>query len=60
MKIVELKCKHCKAKYETLESVPREAITCPACGKKDFSYKKTEREFKPECSGSCQGCKSCD
>lgn len=58
MKIAEVKCKNCKAEYETLESVPKEAITCPACGKKDIEYKVTDREFKG-CGGGCKDCSSC-
>jgi Zn finger protein HypA/HybF involved in hydrogenase expression len=58
MKIVEIKCRKCKSKYETLESVPRDAITCPACGGKDLDYKVTEREFKG-CGGDCNDCQEC-
>jgi DNA-directed RNA polymerase subunit RPC12/RpoP len=59
MKIVEVKCKGCKAVYETLESVPKEAIACPGCGSKELSFKKTEKEFKG-CAGSCGNCDSCN
>lgn len=55
MKIVEVKCKQCKAEYETLESIPREGIVCPGCGSKDLSFTETDREFGG-CSGSCDSC----
>jgi Zn finger protein HypA/HybF involved in hydrogenase expression len=59
MKIVELKCKNCHAEYETLESVPTEALKCPGCGKDEFDITKTDREFKG-CGGGCSGgCDSC-
>lgn len=58
MKIVELKCQNCKAEFETLESVPKKAFTCPGCGKKEFSYKVTDREFQG-CGGGCDKCDSC-
>lgn len=58
MKIVELKCKKCKAEYETLATVPRDNLKCPACGAADFDFKETNREFKG-CSGGCDSCSSC-
>lgn len=59
MKIVELKCKGCNAEYETLESVPKDAISCPACGSKEIDYKVTDREFSGGCGGGCSSCSSC-
>jgi putative FmdB family regulatory protein len=58
MKIAELRCKKCKAEYETLESVSRDSISCPACGGKELEYKVTNREFTG-CSGGCKDCSSC-
>lgn len=59
MKIAAIKCKKCKAEYETLESVPREAISCPACGNKEIEYKVTDKEFSG-CGGGCENCSSCE
>ena len=59
MKIVEVTCEDCKAVYETLESVPRDAIACPGCGSKKLKFTETDREFTG-CSGGCGDCKSCE
>jgi DNA-directed RNA polymerase subunit RPC12/RpoP len=58
MKIAEIKCKKCKAEYETLESVPKDAISCPGCGGKEIEYTITDREFSG-CGGGCKSCKDC-
>jgi len=55
MKIVEVKCNKCKAEYETLESVPKEAISCPGCESKDLTFTETDREFT-SCGGGCGSC----
>jgi len=58
MKIANLKCKKCKAEYETLESVPKENLVCPGCGTNDFDYKITDKDFEG-CGGGCSSCDSC-
>jgi DNA-directed RNA polymerase subunit RPC12/RpoP len=58
MKIVEIKCKKCKAEYETLESIPKENIVCPACGNKKLEWNLTDREFSG-CGGGCKNCSDC-
>lgn len=55
MKIIEVRCKGCKAVYETLESIPRDGLSCPGCGSQELTFKKTDKEFTP-CSGSCNSC----
>jgi DNA-directed RNA polymerase subunit RPC12/RpoP len=55
MKIVEVKCNNCKAEYETLESIPKEAISCPGCESKDLTFTETDKEFNA-CGGGCSGC----
>jgi Zn finger protein HypA/HybF involved in hydrogenase expression len=59
MKIVEVTCQDCKAVYETLDSVPKDAIQCPGCGSKKLKFETTEKEFKG-CGGGCDTCDSCD
>jgi len=59
VKIVEITCKNCKAKFETLESMPKNMISCPSCDGKDLSFKVTEREFEGGCGGGCSDCSSC-
>lgn len=58
MKIVEVKCKDCKASYEILENFPKELLSCPSCKSKKLTFKKTDREFEG-CGGNCSGCSSC-
>lgn len=57
MKIIEVKCNKCEAEYETLESIPKDAISCPGCNSKDLTFTETDKEFK-SCDGSCSGCGS--
>ena len=57
MKIVEVTCSDCSAKYEALEGFPREMLSCPSCGSKVLLFEVTEKEFKG-CGSSCSGCSS--
>lgn len=59
MKIVEITCKKCKAKFETLESVPKNMLFCPSCQGKKLSFKTTEKEFEDGCGSGCSDCASC-
>lgn len=61
MKIVEVTCKGCKAKFETLEGVPKNIISCPSCDSKDLNIKVTKKEFKGGCGGGpASNCSSLD
>lgn len=57
MKIVEVLCEDCKAKYETLEGLPQEQMKCPGCGSAKLKFNPTEREFTG-CGGGCTNCSS--
>lgn len=59
MKVAEVVCKDCKAKYEVLENFPKELLACPACESKDLDFRLTKREFEG-CEGSCSSCNSCE
>ncbi len=59
MKILEVKCKDCKAAYETLENIPRDGLACPACGSKELGFNKTDKEFNACSGGGCSTCDSC-
>lgn len=58
MKIVEVSCKNCKAKFEILENFPKDLLRCPSCESRDLVFKVTDREFKG-CGGGCSSCDSC-
>lgn len=58
MKIAEVQCKECKAKYEVLENFPKELLVCPACESKELDFKLTDKDFEG-CGGGCSSCDSC-
>ncbi|MBW6432012.1 hypothetical protein K0A96_02400 [Patescibacteria group bacterium] len=57
MKILDVVCSDCGAKFEILENFPKELLSCPACESKDLKFTVTDKEFKG-CGGSCSGCSS--
>lgn len=59
MKIVEVHCRNCQAKFETLDVFPKEQIKCPSCDSEELDFTETEKEFKG-CGGGCDNCSSCD
>lgn len=59
MKVVEASCTNCKAKFETLESVPKNMLSCPSCNSKELVLKVTNKEFEGGCGGGCSDCASC-
>jgi DNA-directed RNA polymerase subunit RPC12/RpoP len=59
MKIAEITCGDCKAKFETLDSIPEEMLSCVSCGSKNLKKKVTKKEFEGGCGGGCGDCSSC-